>query len=493
MGNSGIENTNRLAILLAVIVIVLCIPGCLSGMSEARLQSVEEDKRLGEETAKQIEDEIGVCSSLKADAYLHAIGAKLVANLEDRRFTYRFSILDQVEPNAFAAPGGFIYLSRGILALAENEDELAGVMGHEISHVIHRHSARQMARARLPGLLSLPGRVVGNVVNENLGILLNAPVNTVGAVVLAGYSREQEAESDATGTALAAKSGYDPAALAPILARLEREGEVLTGEKRKKRFLDSHPMTEDRVEDIARLAAELTVAPGSPIAADRTEFLGRLDGLLVGDNPEHGVFKGRRYLNPRYRIAMTFPEGWETVVTPRAAGAVKPEGDGLLFIGRLRLGRDTESPKRAFAEKLLREHRMKPVEDMKVSWGRWEGHLLTYVDRSSRPPMNLHFAWITLGGEVFKMVGAAPESQRRILREAAQSLSATTKAEQTSVKALTLRIATAQAGETLAVLSKRTANAWPLSLLAVVNGRDASDTLAEGDLVKIAVLERWSP
>jgi predicted Zn-dependent protease len=493
MGMSPSGNTNRLATLIALLALGLCAPGCLSGSSEATLQSVEDDKQLGEETAKQIEEEIGVFASTKADAYLDAIGAKLVANLKDRRFTYRFSILDQVEPNAFAAPGGFVYFSRGILALAESEDELAGVMGHEIFHVIHRHSARQMARSRFPGLLSLPGRVVGSVVSENLGSLLNAPVNTVGAVVLAGYSREQESESDESGTALAARSGYDPAALAPILARLEREAEVLTGEKRKKGFLDSHPMTPDRVEDIDRLSAKLTVAPGSPIAADRAEFLGRLDGLLVGENPEHGVFEGRRYLNPRHRISMVFPDGWETVVTPRAAGAMKPEGDGLLFLGRFRPGSDTESPKRAFAEKLANQHRVRPVEDIEVAWGEWKGHLLTYVDRSGRRPMNLHMAWLTLGDQVFQMMGTAPEAERHVLRAAAQSLKAMTDAERDSVKALTLRLATARAGETLDALSKRTGNAWPLPMLAVVNGHGESDSLKEGELVKIAVLERWRP
>ena len=479
-------------LLIALLALAACVPGCVSGSSEARLQSVEEDKRLGEESATQVEEQIGVYASPKADAYLDAIGGRLVANLEDRRFSFRFSILDQVEPNAFAAPGGFIYFSRGILALAESEDELAGVMGHEISHVTHRHSARQMARSRLPVLLSLPGQVVGNVVNENLGALLNTPVNAVGGVVLASYSRDQEAESDASGTALAAKSGYDPAALAPILARLTREAEVLTGQKRKKGFLDSHPMTPDRVAHIDQLSSKLTVAASRPIAADRADFLGRLDGLLVGDNPDHGVFKGRRYLNPRHRIAMTFPERWETVVTPRAAGAVKPEGDGLLFIGLFRPGRDTESPKRAFAEKLAKQ-RMRPVEDVEVAWGEWKGHLLTYVDRSGRRPMNIHMAWITLGAEVFQMVGVAPEAGRADLRAAAESLSAMTDAEGASVKALTLRIATARAGETLEALSKRKGNAWTLPMLAVVNGRGETDRLEGGDLVKIAVWEAWRP
>lgn len=117
---------------------------------------------------------------------------KAPAMVNDPRWPFRFQIVNQSEPNAFAIPGGGIYVSRGLLALVEREDELAGVLAHEIAHVTQRHSAKQQRKGILPGLLSLPGNVVGNVVGEDLGALINAPIDTVGGAWLSHYSRSQE-------------------------------------------------------------------------------------------------------------------------------------------------------------------------------------------------------------------------------------------------------------------------------------------------------------
>jgi predicted Zn-dependent protease len=148
---------------------------CVTGPGELTLQSVEADREMGREVAEMVKTEMGVVDDATTTAYLNKVGQRLVQVNPDQRFDYTFSIVDQYVPNAFALPGGYIYVTRGFLALTNNEDELAGVMGHEIIHVSHRHSARQMAKARGPGLLSLPGRIVGGVISENLGNLINAP------------------------------------------------------------------------------------------------------------------------------------------------------------------------------------------------------------------------------------------------------------------------------------------------------------------------------
>ena len=172
--------------------------------------SSNKDKEIGAEVAKQVEEQIGIYEAPVTTTYLRAIGERLVANLKDREFDFEFHIADQWEPNAFALPGGYIYFSRGLLILANTEGEIAGVLGHEISHVTERHSARQQERAILPGLLSLPGAIVGTVVNEDLGNLINSPINMIGKVSLSSYSRKQESQADKLGMHLSAKSGYDP-------------------------------------------------------------------------------------------------------------------------------------------------------------------------------------------------------------------------------------------------------------------------------------------
>ena len=182
-------NPSLPATALAVVMLVASAQGQLLGPSP------QGDIEQGAEVAKLVEQQVGLCSLPETQAYLQQVGARLVAAAGDSRWKFTFQIVDQEEPNAFAIPGGGIYVSRGLLILPEREDELAGVLAHEIAHVTQRHSARQQRKGILPGLLSLPGRVVGGVVSEDLGALINAPVGIVGGTWLSRYSRSQESEA----------------------------------------------------------------------------------------------------------------------------------------------------------------------------------------------------------------------------------------------------------------------------------------------------------
>ncbi|MHC4945953.1 MAG: M48 family metalloprotease [Planctomycetota bacterium] len=265
-------NARTVFVWLCVMFLMLVGFGCFLLPGELGLQSLEEDRKLGAKTADQVTQQIGVFEDTEKEQYITAIGDRLTEEIENRRFQYDFHIVDQYEPNAFATPGGYIYVSRGLLALANREDELAGVIGHEICHVSCRHTARQLAKERPLAILTLPGRIVGNIVSDDLGNLLNAPINTVGKVTLASYSRGQESEADELGLALAARAGYQPDALANILDRLEREVELHTGEKRESSFFDSHPTTPQRKKDIEELAEEMERVSRPAIAKDRAEF-----------------------------------------------------------------------------------------------------------------------------------------------------------------------------------------------------------------------------
>jgi predicted Zn-dependent protease len=229
---------------LAVWVIAASAQGQLLGPPPQR------DVEQGAEVAKLVEQQIGLYSIPQTEAYLREVGVRLVAAVNDPRWKFSFQIVDQQEPNAFAIPGGGIYVSRGLLALIKREDELAGVLAHEIAHVTQRHSAKQQRKGILPGLLSVPGNVVGNVVGENLGALINAPIGTVGGAWLSSYSRGQESESDRIGIRTAAQAGYEPTALADILQRLEQDVASQTGQERRFSIFDSHPMTDTRLKDI---------------------------------------------------------------------------------------------------------------------------------------------------------------------------------------------------------------------------------------------------
>ena len=327
---------------------------------EIGLPSAEKDRELGQEVAKQIETELGIVDSNKTTAYLKAVGERLDNVLSDQRFDYSFSLVDQYEPNAFAAPGGWVYFTRGIVALTNSEDELATVMGHEMTHVYLRHTARQMTKARLPGLFTLPGKIVGGVISEDIGNLLNAPVTVLGAAYIAQNSRADEYEADQGGQDLAAGAGYDPAALATILDRLERFVELETGEKRIPGFFDTHPSTPDRVERVAKYAQGITRSQQSGVVKNTDEHLHKLEGLLVGENPAMGVFLGQKFLHPNLDISIKFPAGWKTMNTPQAVTAISPKEDGLLVLGIDGEGTDPKQAASKLIKTMEKKYRVKP-------------------------------------------------------------------------------------------------------------------------------------
>jgi predicted Zn-dependent protease len=467
---------------LALIPIFFLVAGC-----GAVLQSVEKDKQLGREVSRQVEADIGVYEHATMTSYLNAVGDRLVRTDPDQRFDYTFSIVDQWEPNVFAAPGGFVYVSRGLLALTNDENELANVIGHEIMHVSRRHTAKQMAKARLPILLSLPGQVVGGVISRDIGNLINAPVNALGGAYIAKHSRGDEFEADQLGQQLASQAGYDPQAMATFLDRLGQAAEIISGEKHRPGFFDTHPSTPDRVKRVSRDAQKIKWARQPAVVGDTGVYLRQLDGLLLGVDPALGVLRGRKFFHPVLDLSIEFPPDCTAVINRQAVVAIAPEQDGVLALG---IGGENIEPWEAagvFERALYDQHRIKPSRSESVKIGTFQAHLLLYTDTSGKEPMHLAFLWVAYRKMVYRFIGLAPERYREMLRSAALSFRAITAKEKSSIKERRLRVVAARESESLARLSQRTGNVWPPEATAVVNGIDSDKPLKEGQLIKIAV------
>src|SRR5262249_34089463 len=381
------------------------------------------------EAAKLVEQQIGLCSLPVTEGYLREVGQRLVAVADDPRWTFSFQIVDQEEPNAFAIPGGGVYVSRGLLALLEREDELAGGLAHETAHVPQRPSARQQRKAFLPELLSLPGNVVGNVVSEHLGALINAPIDTVGGAWLSRYSRSQETEADRIGIRTAAQAGYQPTALADILQRLDRETSGQAGGERHFNIFDSHPMTQTRLKDIQHHATSLRPVARAPVAADTTALFAKLDGIWWGENPEVGVFHKDQFLQPTIGFTLTLPAGWKHRNTPQYVISIQPNHAAMLMLGLARHAADPEAAGQQFVQRMQAQGGIEPVSARKTTVGSFPAFLATYRDRSGRTPVYLHFLWVTMAERTYQLIGLAPEQHRETLRNAALTLRPLTEAE----------------------------------------------------------------
>ena len=452
-------------------------------------QKVDKDKELGAENAKIVEEQMGIYADKEMTKYVKSIGDRLVEELEDNPYDFQFKIVDEAIPNAFALPGGYIYVTRGLLMLVISEDELAGVLSHEIIHVTQRHSIKQMRSSVLPRMLELPGAIVGGVVNENLGDLINVPITTSNTLLLSSYSRSHETESDTKGIELMSKAGYDPAALANILSRLSDAFELLTNEKEKKDYFSSHPYTPKRVKNIEKKTLKLEWAEKDKIAND---FPSPFDGLLLGNNPKMGVFDGQNFIHPELNFSITFPENWETSNQPSSVIAIHEDRQAAIVLGLEDASLSPEEHGKLFVNEVKKKKKEKPSTAEKRTVNNNAGYLVTYLDSSGDEIMYIHILWLKMGDNVFKIIGFGPKSFQAELKKSALSLRPLTTAERSSIMVRKLRIVEPKKNESLAELSKRTANVASTEITELINGIDENSKLDSIQRVKIIVKEGYN-
>jgi predicted Zn-dependent protease len=280
--------------------------------------------------------------------------------------------------------------------------------------------------------------------------------------------------------------------MATFLDRLGQVAEIITGEKHRPGWFDTHPSTPDRVTRVSRDAQRIEWERQPAVAGDKSAYLRQLDGLLLGVNPALGVLRGRQLLHPVLELSIEFPPGWTAVVNRQAVVAIAPEQDGVLTIG---IGGENVEPweaARVFERALYDQHRIRPTRSESVTIGTFPAYLLLYTDTSGKEPMHLAFLWVAYRKIVYRFIGLAPERYREMLRTAAWSFRPITAKEKSSIKERRLRIVVAREGESLARLSQRSSNVWPAEATAVVNGLNVSQKLKKGQLVKIVVLQPFS-
>jgi predicted Zn-dependent protease len=443
-------------------------------------QSVEVDKKIGAQAAEQVVRTKGLYEKPDLQRFFEQLGKRLVAGLGDQPFVYHFNVSDEIAPNAFALPGGFVFATRGIFAVANSEDEVAGVIAHEIIHSHRRHSVQASKRAVLPGILAMPGGVVG-IFNQEAGKVLAAP----SSMAMARHSRKQEAEADDLGVKLAARSGYDPRALKACLNRLSKTIELLTSEKEKFSYFDDHPLTEKRSAEIEKVASTVETAKTPPILPGKAGFLNILDGLTLGRNPEQGVFDKNVFVHPDLNFRMELPAGWKTFNTPLAFGAVDPKGKGQMVVGLVGDAADAQKEALATLAVIDLKGGLKPAEARRVEVNGHPGYYALFSEKRA----NLHLLWLGMGGKVFRMAAAGEEKWREAMRQAVFSLRPLNPEERAQVRILRMRVESARAGESLDALSKRAGNAFDPVLTSMLNDLDGKP-LQAGQLIKIA---RWEP
>lgn len=485
----------RPVLALALLAAIGCATNPATGRREIVFMSKEREAALGREAAQQVSQEMGIVDDPALTAYVSAVGERVARESPRQDYPYRFQIVDVPEPNAFALPGGYVYVSRGLLVITNSEAELTNVIGHEVAHVAARHAAQRETAAVPVGILTALGALAAGIIGGGQAAQAVGQLGqTAGQGLIASYGRDQEREADQLGQGYAAKAGSDPNAMPDFLRTLESATQLeQRGQAQRPSFFDTHPSTPERVAAATSNAGSIPFTSKAGVARDREDFLRKLDGLVVGQNADEGVIDGSRLLHPALGFQLRYPEGWKIQNARSAVMSVSPNRDAALV---LELEEPARSPREA-AALFLRRNNLQPVEAGAVQLPAGGGFRALVALPSQRGPMAADITWIPFEGRIYRLTGVTNASNHRPFQGAiasvARSFRSLTPQELRGIQEQRLRIVPARAGESLDQLAGRTKSSWKVEEMAVANALPRNVRLAAGQLVKVAVAEPYAP
>lgn len=326
----------------------------VTGRSERTVMDEQTEIAEGAKAHQQVLEETPALNNPALQAYVNGVGQKLAAQSHRAQLKWTFTVLDSPEVNAFALPGGYVYVTRGIMAYLNDEAELAGVLGHEIGHVTARHGAQRATSQRSAGVGVLAATVLGVLVEGVTGVSgVAQTAQQVGQGVAAGrlasYSREQESQADELGAEYLVRNRYDPRNMVEVIQVLKNQERFAADQAKAEgkpapqgaSWLSSHPSNDKRLADIQQVAARYSGNNsgnnGGNNAAGyvddgRARYLKAIDGLPFGDSAQQGLVRGRQFFHEGLGIAITAPAGWRVLNGAEAVTVVNEAGDAGLVL-----------------------------------------------------------------------------------------------------------------------------------------------------------------
>ncbi|MEM1382518.1 MAG: M48 family metalloprotease [Pseudomonadota bacterium] len=502
MGHRIGSLTGRMVAAVAVLGLAACQTAQTAG-SEGAVQTAAyrsaEDQRIGDKAHAKILGQFGgAYRNPGLQAYIGEIGARISAVSEQPGEKWTFTILDTPRVNAFALPGGYVYVTRGLLALANDEAQLAGVIGHEIAHVTAGHATIRRDRQSMAQIGLTVGQIglaaAGLHPGISAGAMQAGQLATSGA--LARYSRSDELEADSLGVRYLAQAGYDPYAQAEFLDSMTWSSALraqVAGKRynpNRVEFFSSHPATADRTRE-AILAAEqqgAIVRVGADRARER--YLKQINGIAYGDSEAHGFVRGRRFSHPLLRFTYLAPRGFEISNASRAVRAEGPKGARFILDGaRSKAASLSDYIRKTWVPGLAKSTEVAAVGTIRTRQinGLEAAEVVVEVKVNNRPFEALLVA-VRLDGALYRLTGLVPGGSGLMpaVREAAESFRKLSIEEAKSLKPKRVVVTEVREGDSIEALAAkmRVADA-PREQFEVLNGLKEGDLLVPGQKVKL--------
>ena len=488
------RNSFRIAALLAGAAFSIAPLSAQTAQTAPTARNISQsDKATGAKANPELTAEFGGAISGPQATYVAGIGKNIAiqSGLSNARDDFTITLLNSAVNNAFAIPGGYVYTTRQLVALMNNEAELAGVLGHEVAHVAARHSKKRQSAATRNSILGVLGTVLSGAIlgNSALGQLGQRAFSQGSQLLTLQFSRGQETQADNLGIQYLRSAGYDPRAMGTVLQSLANQNALDSrimgrADNRMPEWASTHPDPASRVR--AALVRAGTTASG---ITNRDTFLTRIDGLLYGDDPRQGVVDGNRFAHPDLRLAFQAPNGFYVMNGTRSVTIGGQSGKGEFSTASY--NGNLESYVRSVFTSLGGQNQAQiPISQLERTTvnGLPATYGLARVASGSSQVDVMVFAYEFSNSQAFHFVTLSPAGQSATFDPMFRSLRRISASEAAAIKPRRIDIVTARSGDTVRSLAGRMAYSdYQLERFLVLNGLSANSTLSAGQKLKVVV------
>jgi len=468
----------------------------VTGTKRAYAYSWQQEVELGKDVDSEIVSQFGLYDDPEVSEYFSEISAVILENSHMRRedtpekfrnteFTFR--VLDSPVVNAFALPGGFVYVTRGLMAHLNNEAQLAVVIGHEIGHVAARHASQRGLQQAIGQAVVVGGAIIGQ---EFLGVSGESILNLSGQaaqLIFLSYSRDHERESDRLGVEYAAMTGYDAAEGADFFTSLKRLSEKSGGGVPN--LLSSHPDPGEREETIPEKAEEWRQKGYEQSILNKEEYMQLLDGMVFGENPRDGFERDGRFFHPNMEFQFPVPSGWNLINQPSQVVMVSPEEKGVSIF---RIDGEAETARESVQNFLSNNEIETDSQRSTQSSGRYDAYEADFTVQQESQTLGVHLYAVEYQGTVYTFLSYSAESDFSeylpIFKDTATNFDRLTDQSILNIDPVTIRV-TRTSGEE--VFSRLLPDELPMDIdeeeVAILNQVNLGDVIPAGTLIKIPV------
>lgn len=463
----------------AALLVAGCAVNPVTGDRQLALISEAQELEIGRSAAAEVASSIGLVDDRDLQEYVQRVGATLAKTSHRPNLPWSFAVVDDPTPNAFALPGGYIFITRGMLNLMTSEAELAAVLGHEIGHVTARHSVTAISRQQLAQL----GLGIGGILfpqTQPFGDALGAGLQ----LLFLKHGRDAERQADDLGFGYALEHDYAVSEMADVFAALERAGD----EQRSTLpvWLSTHPAPADRVKWVDQRVSALPASQRGSIVAEAA-FLDQLDGLVYGNDPRDGFFERGVFYHPDLRFRFDVPAEWQTQNLPDAVLGISPNRDAAI---QLTLAGDAD-PARA-AQAFFSQGQVRVLNSSRERINGIPGVVTLFDAATQQGVVRGIVAHLAHDGRTYQLLGYTSQNEfgryQRAFERVIGSFGPVTDPAVLDVQPKRIDVVRIPEAMTLAEFNRRYASTVPLPELALINQADGPDTrFAAGTLLKRVV------